>query len=398
MTLRNDAAWPMVALSDILSRITYGFTNPMPTASSGPYMVTAKDIHDGRIDYRTTRRTSQAAYRSLLTDKSRPRIGDVLLTKDGSIGRVAVCDRDDVCINQSVALLQPTDKVVPDFLAYLLQTPHYQAQMDADADGSTIKHIYITRVDKMLIPLPPIAEQRAVVAVLGVLDDKIAVNERILAAVDQLARSLLDEALGRTGSSATKLGKIAQVNARKVNPVPDGYLRYIDISSVSLGNVAWPERIRWSLAPGRARRGVVVGDTIWSTVRPGRRSYALILDSDPEIVVSTGFAVLTPVHVGYAFLYEVTKRDDFVQYLESVAEGSAYPAVRAERFEQAIIPLPSRSPLDRFEAIASKLRQRANAAHRESRRLAELRNTLLPLLMSGEIRVREAEEPAEDAT
>lgn len=64
-------------------------------------MVTAKDVHSGRIDYSTARRTSWEAYRNDLTDKTRPRINDVLLTKDGSIGRVALCDRDDVCINQS---------------------------------------------------------------------------------------------------------------------------------------------------------------------------------------------------------------------------------------------------------------------------------------------------------
>ena len=182
--------WDVVQLSHFTSRITYGFTNPMPTTDEGPFMLTAKDIHDGRIDYDNARRTSWEAYRNDLTDKSRPRVGDILLTKDGSIGRVALCDRPEVCINQSVALLQPNDRIESRFLKFLLESPHYQRCMERDADGSTIKHIYITRVDKMEVAVPPLVEQKAIAAVLGTLDDKIELNRRMNATLEAMARAL----------------------------------------------------------------------------------------------------------------------------------------------------------------------------------------------------------------
>ena len=172
-------SWSELPLGHFLTRITYGFTNPMPTTSAGPRMITAKDVRDGTIDYGSARHTSWDAYNTLLTDKSRPRPGDVLLTKDGSIGRVAVCDRDGICINQSVALLQPGPEINSRFLAMLLQAPVYQRKMVADADGSTIQHIYITRVDKMTIGVPPIREQKAIAEMLGALDDKIAANKEL---------------------------------------------------------------------------------------------------------------------------------------------------------------------------------------------------------------------------
>ena len=248
----------------------------------------------------------------------------------------------------------------------------------------------------LLVPDP--SEQRAIAAVLGALDDKIAVNERITDSCDKLAESLLDQLLAEdTEVKEIPLGEIAKINPRTVKPVAGGYLRYIDISCVSAGRIEWPKRLPWDKAPGRARRGVSPGDTIWSTVRPGRRSYALILDKDPEIVVSTGFVVLTPVKVGPAFLYEIVKRDAFVRYLENVAEGSAYPAVRPERFASATIPLPSVHTLQRFEDAVMPLRCRAHAADQESRTLAQLRDTLLPKLMSGELRVRDAEKAVEEA-
>ena len=93
-----------VPLRELTERITYGFTNPMPIASEGIFLLTAKDIIDGKINFNKARKTTVDAYNELLTDKSRPKIGDVLITKDGSIGRVAICDRDDLCINQSIAV------------------------------------------------------------------------------------------------------------------------------------------------------------------------------------------------------------------------------------------------------------------------------------------------------
>ena len=186
--------WVVAPLSVFVSRVTYGFTNPMPTTDEGPFMVTAKDVHDGRIDYSSARRTSWDAYRNAVTDKSRPRVGDILLTKDGSIGRVAVCDRSDVCINQSVALIQPNERTDSRFLKYLLEAPHYQNRMEADSDGTTIKHIYITRVDKMQVALPPIEDQRAIAHILGTLDDKIELNRRMSETLAAMARALFKAA------------------------------------------------------------------------------------------------------------------------------------------------------------------------------------------------------------
>ena len=184
------ADWKLAPLSTFVSHVTYGFTNPMPTTADGPFMVTAKDIHGGRIDYSSARHTSWEAYRDHLTDKSRPRVNDLLLTKDGSIGRVAICDRSDVCINQSVALLQPNEQIDPRFLRFLLEAPQYQRRMEADSDGTKIKHIYITRVDKMPIEVPPKHEQCIIANILGALDDKIELNRRMNESLEAMARAL----------------------------------------------------------------------------------------------------------------------------------------------------------------------------------------------------------------
>jgi type I restriction enzyme, S subunit len=334
--------------------------------------------------------------------RSRVRAGDLVFTCWGTIGQVGLIDDrsmyDEYIVSNKQMKLTPNPDLASSlFLYYAFSNPDFVERLQGISIGSSVPGFNLGQLRSMELVIPASAEQEAVAAVLGALDDKIAINERITSTSDELGSALLEKVLLEDSDlSSVPLGSIADVNRRKVSPVIGGTLRYVDISSVTVGIVKWPGLSSWDDAPGRARRGVSVGDTIWSTVRPNRRSFAIILDDDPQLVVSTGFAVLTPVKVGAAFLYEVTKRDEFVQYLESVAEGSAYPAVRAERFDQAIVPVPSRDRLQKFESVAMPLRERAHAAAVESRSLAALRDTLLPKLMSGEIRVRDAEKVVED--
>ena len=74
---RIPKEWKVVDLKDNLSFISYGFTNPMPESEFGHFLVTAKDIFDGKIAYETARKTTPEAFRDLLTRKSRPKINDI---------------------------------------------------------------------------------------------------------------------------------------------------------------------------------------------------------------------------------------------------------------------------------------------------------------------------------
>ncbi|WP_145269301.1 restriction endonuclease subunit S [Tautonia plasticadhaerens] len=166
------AHWSVTPVSHLCEQVTYGFTNPMPTTEEGPYLLTANDVDYGRVKYETARKTSYEAYRNDLTDKSRPKEGDVLITKDGTLGRVAVHDGRECCINQSVAKLNPKPELIlPRFMATCLLGGIYQERMLFDAGGTTIKHIYISRLSKMPVCYPPLPEQKFL---LSHLDNELA--------------------------------------------------------------------------------------------------------------------------------------------------------------------------------------------------------------------------------
>jgi type I restriction enzyme, S subunit len=106
-------------------------------------------------------------------------------------------------------------------------------------------------------------------------------------------------------------------------------------------------------APTRAKRLVSHGDIIWSTVRPNRKSFLLIRSPAANLVVSTGFAVITPEGIPPSYLYLWVTTERFVDYLSYSADGSAYPIVRPERIIESKIVIPSTTVLELFDNICA---------------------------------------------
>lgn len=205
--------WECQELMNYFSLITYGFTNPMPTVESGVYMVTANDINGGRIKLETARRTTEFAYRKLISDKSRPKKNDILLTKDGTLGRLAIVGEETICINQSVALIRPNEKVYPLFLKFLLEGSYYQKTMIENAGGSTIKHIYITIVNRMPVGIPLLtSEQTAIATALSDADAMITSLEKHIAKKRSIKQGAMQQLLKpKKGWETKRLGDIAEI-------------------------------------------------------------------------------------------------------------------------------------------------------------------------------------------
>ena len=177
-------------LGELLELCTYGFTNPMPDSDEGPWKITAKDVVGGRVNYSKARKTTINAFNDKLTEKSKPKIDDILLTKDGTLGRIAIVKEGEICINQSVALLRTNQKLLPQYLYYILSSPKYQNKLLADSDGSVLKHIYVSRLPKMEVEIPTLKDQEKILQVLSPIDDKIELNRQTNKTLETMAQAL----------------------------------------------------------------------------------------------------------------------------------------------------------------------------------------------------------------
>lgn len=353
-----------------------------------------QDLHGRRVDFRSTSHVSHSTANSL--KKHSVRSGDILYARRGNVDECVLIPEDHaaaICGTGCMLVRIDSKCVNNEFLFYNLQLSSTKAWIRNHAIGATMPNLNTEIVSSIPVELPSLPDQRAIAEVLGALDDKIAANRKLHSAAGDLTCALFRKST--VEAPVGILQDFAKINAHTVKP-GQGMLSYIDIASVSEGSYSPPRRITWTDAPGRARRGTKRGDTIWSTVRPNRRSHALILRNDLDLVASTGLVTLTPRHQGFSYLYEATRTPAFTEYLVSNAKGSAYPAVTGRVFTEAPVPnLPARE-VDSFNAACDPIWERAELALQESETLAELRDTLLPALMDGTIRVKDAETHVEE--
>jgi len=183
------------------------------------------------------------------------------------------------------------------------------------------------------------------------------------------------------------LGDVAMINRQSLGSSFDGEIEYVDISSVTPGQINVTTTFDFREAPSRARRIVQHGDVIWSCVRPNRRSHAVIWQPAANLIVSTGFAVITPTALPTSFIYQTTTTDAFVGYLENHARGAAYPAVVAGDFERAAILVPPKPLVESFKDFAEPMLDQGNNLWLQNQKLSAARDLLLPRLMTGEIAV-----------
>jgi type I restriction enzyme S subunit len=376
-------------------QISYGIVQPGNHEPTGVPIVRVGDIRDGRISVdRPLKVGQEIADRHLRT---RLHGGELLVSLVGTVGEAAIVPKSMTGWNvaRAVAVVKVID-VEAEWIRRFLQTRDARNYLESVLNTTVQATLNLSDLKRLPIAMPDHQTRMAITEVLGALDDKIAVNSQVHRVADELLAAVLQRYIAEGDGTTGKLGDIAIVNGVAITPLSEGNLRYVDIASVDVGRFEIPESSAWQEAPSRARRCIRRGDTLWSTVRPNRRSHALNLSRDPSLVGSTGLAVLTSRDSHFAFLYESTKLPEFTEYLESAAEGSAYPAVRADRFVGAPVPNLSVAARSEFESIAAPMREHLHSLGTESQALSTLRDTLLPQLMSGKLRVKDAEKQLED--
>ena len=271
------------------------------------------------------------------------------------------------------------------------------------AKGAAQNNLNLAMVKDYNLRVPALAIQNRIASILSAYDDLIENNRRRMALLEKAARLLYEEWFVRfrfpdhehtsvsnglpKGWEKKRLDTVAELNRASLSGRHDGEIEYVDISAVNPGQITETVIQEFRDAPSRARRIVQHGDIIWSCVRPTRRSHAVIWNPPDNLIVSTGFAVITPTTVPTSFLYFATTTDAFVGYLGSHAKGAAYPAVVACDFERATLVVPTNRLLKAFDQIIEPMFSQINNLRLQNHKLRAARDLLLPRLMSGEIEV-----------
>lgn len=196
----------------------------------------------------------------------------------------------------------------------------------------------------------------------------------------------------------TTLADYAALNpeswSKKTRP---SVIRYVDLSSAKWGRIESVTDYEANDAPSRAQRILRPLDMLVGTVRPGNGSYTFI--SEEGLTGSTGFAVLRPQNrVNAEFVYLAATAAENIERLSNLADGGAYPAVRPEVVSATPVPAIDPLLLKAFSQQVSPVLEGMAENERQSRTLAQLRDTLLPKLISGELRMADIANFMENAS
>ena len=415
--------WLVEPLENFTSFISYGFTNPMPTTSSGPYMITAKDIDNGQIQYKGARTTDTLAFNKLLTPKSKPKKGDLLLTKDGTLGRLALVDDQLICINQSVAILRPNHKIVAQFFKLLLESPLYQERMFDDAGGSTIKHIYITIVNKMPLGLPANHKEQTLIATaLSDVDNLISELEKLITKKQAIKTATMQQLLtGKTrlpqfalredgtkkGYKQSELGEIPEdwevkcikdigfVDPENLSSTtsPDYEFNYISLEQINMGILLSTTKYTFATAPSRARRVLDCDDVLISTVRPNLMSHYIVQQEVKDLVCSTGFSVVRCVkeQLCSGYLYQHLFSTVINNQIEMLISGSNYPAINSTDVRNLKIQLGSIAEQTAIATILFDMDSEIQALKKRLNKTRQIKQGMMQELLTGKTRLVQPE-------
>ena len=176
--------WTWCRLPEVCRKpITDGTHNSPSNSASGDFLyITAKNIKNLAICLDDATYISKEIHESIYSRCS-PELNDILLTKDGTIGEVAVNNLNyPFSMLSSIALIKPSNEILSWFLAYILISDLLQNKMKKEAKGSALKRIILAQINDFLIPLPPLAEQQRIVTKI----------EKLFAQLDSIIAALAD--------------------------------------------------------------------------------------------------------------------------------------------------------------------------------------------------------------
>ena len=302
---------------------------------------------------------------------------------------------EDCIISQAYEAfrIKDTTQLLPEYLMMWAKRPEFDRYARYMSHGSVRELFSWEEMCNVMLPVPPIEEQRRIVSEYQTVEHRIANNEALIQKLEETAQAIyhhtfvegIDEENLPEGWNVKELGEICEYNTANLRSINKyAQIRYFDTSSLTNNKFEECTIINSNEEiPSRARRLVQEGDILYSTVRPNLCHYGIIRDVTENTVVSTGFIVLRSIipYVPNEYLFLNVTRDDVIANLQDIAEQgkSTYPSITDEDLMKLDIIIP---PVEYFETgegrVFSCIYYYVANIHKENSHL----RTLLSLLTS----------------
>lgn len=376
--------WTTTTIDDVCSLVTDGAHNSPKSVEKGYYMASVKDFTEYGFDFSNCRQISEEDYEKLRKQGCVPQKDDVLVGKDGAryFEDIIIYRQDEQpALLSSIAILRANcKKIMPEFLYYTLKTPAIKKDVrDNYGSGSAIPRVVLKDFKRMPFSYPDIDEQRKITAVCSVIDAKIQVNNAINKNLYEQMLSIFNNARRTSAWNKHKLGDVLIFfdNLRK------------PLSSIQREKMA-------HIYPYYGAASIV--DYVEDYLFDG--TYILISEDGANVIDSFGhpltqytygkFWVNNHAHIvkgsnGYseALVYAMLGTLN----MQSIVTGAAQPKINQANLRNFEAVLPESEEAQVLSKLLNPMLQQMLHHDQENEKLSELRDILLPQLMSGALDV-----------
>jgi type I restriction enzyme, S subunit len=425
--------WDCLALDRLVDAsrgISYGIVQPGKHESGGVPVVRVNNVRDGRIDTTDVLRVAQDI--ELKYERTRLRGGEVLLSLVGTLGECAVVPAElrGWNVARAIGVIPLETGIDPRWVAYCLRSSSVQALMKAWATTTVQATLNLRDVRRLPILWAPERLRARITETVSALEDKIAQNRRTALALERLAHAIFRawfvdfEPVKAKSSGATSFPSMPQgvfdtlplgfVDS-EIGPVPQGWqVKPIgDIVTVKGGGTPsttnpeyWNNGVhRWATPKDMSRLSHPVllaterhitdagVDCISSGLLPvgtvlmsSRAPVGYLAISGVPTAVNQGFIAMIcdgPLPPVFVLHWAINSMDT----IKAHASGTTFPEISKSSFRPLPIIQPNADTVTAYQRTADALFALLTACIRETERLAEIRDYLLPLLLSGSVRV-----------
>jgi len=407
--------WKDIAFGNCAQRVS-DVVQPQQVAERTPY-IGLEHIVEGGLHL-----NGQAVASEATSAKTRFRRGDVLFGKLRPYFRKVVRPKFDGICSTDIWAVRAKNGVDQGFLFYRMASQEFVDKSMGASTGTRMPRADWGFLSQWDMPLPPLAEQKTIASVLGALDDKIELNRRMNATLEAMARALfqswfvdfdpvrakldgrkpvgLDDTTAALfpdhfedsppehipkGWTAGKLGDIGTNSRRGVPPrdiapnTPYIALEHMPRRCIALGD--WDN----SADVASCKSAFKKGEILFGKLRPYFHKVGV---APFDGVCSTDILVLAPKSPEwFGFLLGHASRDELIQFTDLASTGTKMPRTNWSDISSFRVALPPKAIADAFTRIIQPMLDRIHTNLHQSRTLVNLRDALLPKLLSGELRV-----------
>ncbi len=393
------SGWREMTLREAgVSLIDCDHRTPPPSENGYPY-VAIPQLKQGRLDLSDARRITREHFVEW-TRKANPQPNDVVLSRRCNPGESAFVPKGlEFALGQNLVLLRADEsKMFPPFLRWLVRGEKWWEQIDKFINvGAIFNSLRCADIPSFELPIPPVSEQRAIASVLGSLDDKIELNQRMNETLEAVAQSLFKSWFVDATQSALPKGwregvveDLGDIICGKTPPTSDPTNYGTDIPFVTIPDMhgqMFVTRTGKSLS----QQGADTQPT--KTLPP--YSICVSCIATPGLVILTSQPCQTNQQInsvvpntGYSPFYCYFALRELSEEICSRGSGGSVTAnLNKGDFAKIPIGLPPVELSKQFQELTEPVFKRILSNEHESRTLAALRDALLPKLLSGELRV-----------